>query len=383
MIIELTTKQKIAKEEFRSFVNQNIIPYADQWDREAKTPRSIIEKLAERGYLGSIVPKEYNGIGMDMITFGILNEELGRGCSSIRSLLTVHSMVIQSILRWGTNDQKDKWLPKLASGKTIGAFCLSEPNTGSDISNIETIATSNEKSYILKGQKKWITYGEIADLYLVFAQLEGSPTAFLLERENKNLYIKPQKGIIGTSASMLAELDMKNCLVPQENLICKKGFGIKAVASNCLDLGRLSVAWGCVGIGQACVEASLKYASERKQFGVLLKNHQLIKGSLAEMITEIKAARMLGYQASYLKGKNEPTGIMEVSIFKYFASRMANNVANSALQLHGANGLSDQFPVQRFMRDAKVMEIIEGSTQIQQITIPDYGYQELNQMIKV
>jgi alkylation response protein AidB-like acyl-CoA dehydrogenase len=376
MKLELTPQQKNAQAEFRAFVDAEVLPDANRHDQEEHTPPKLIEKLAQKGYLGAVLPKGFGGKGMDMITYGLLNEEIGRGCSSLRSLLTVHCMVAHALCKWGSKSQKDYWIPKLAFGEAIAAFGLSEPNVGSDAKSVETTAKISGCSYVLNGQKKWITYGQIADVFLVFAQCEGKPSAFLVEKNSPGLSIKPIARMLGVRASMLAELHLDNCQIPQENLVGRLGFGFSYVASSALDYGRYSVAWGCVGIAQACLEACIRYTSERKQFGVYLKEHQLIRQMIAEMIANVKAARLLCYQAGYLKDIGEPRAIFETSIAKYFASTMVTKVANDAVQIYGANGCSSEYPIERYLRDAKIMEIIEGSTQIQQITIAEYGYQE-------
>ncbi len=376
MRIELTAQQKDAQAEFRAFVNEEIVPYANHYDQEEYTPPKLIEKFAHQGYLGALLPKDFGGKSIDIITYGLLNEEIGRGCSSLRSLLTVHSMVAYALCKWGNKSQKEYWLPKLVSGEVIAAFALSEPNVGSDAKSIETTAILSGDSYILNGQKKWITYGQIADVFLVFAQCSGKPSAFLVEKNSPGLSIKPISGMLGVRASMLAELHFQDCRIPQENLVGKLGFGFSYVASSALDYGRYSVAWGSVGIAQACLEACIQYTSERHQFGVYLKEHQLIRQMITEMIANIKAARLLCYQAGYLKEIGDPSSITETSIAKYFASTTATKIANDAVQIHGANGCTSEYSVARYLRDAKIMEIIEGSTQIQQITIADYGYQE-------
>ncbi|KAB8332625.1 acyl-CoA dehydrogenase [Scytonema tolypothrichoides VB-61278] len=376
MKIELTTQQKDAQAQFRAFVDSEVMPYANHYDQEECTPPKLIEKIAKKGYLSAVLPKEFGGMGMDFITYGLLNEEIGRGCSSLRSLLTVHCMVAHAVSKWGNKSQKEYWLPKLASGEVIAAFALSEPNVGSDAKSIETTATLSGDSYVLNGQKKWITYGQVADVFLVFAQCAGKVGAFLVEKNSPGLLIKPISGMLGVRASMLAELHFRDCRIPQENLVGKLGFGFAYVASSALDYGRYSVAWGSVGIAQACLEACIQYTSERKQFGVYLKEHQLIRQMITEMIANVKAARLLCYQAGYLKDISDPSSIIETSIAKYFASTTATKAANDAVQIHGANGCSSEYSVARYLRDAKIMEIIEGSTQIQQITIADYGYQE-------
>ena len=374
MKIALTTQQKQEQDTFTAFVREHVIPYADIYDQKEYTPPDLIRKIAREGYLGAIAPKEYGGLGLDMLTFGLLHEEFGRGCSSLRSLLTVHSMVIHALLRWGNKQQKMRWLPPLAAGELIAAFSLSEPAAGSDAKSIETTATPHDNGYILKGHKKWMTYGQIASLFLVFAQCNGTISAFLVERNTPGLSIQPVTGLLGTRASMLAELSLDECHVPKENRIGERGFGPSAVVTSCLDIGRYSVACGCVGIAQACLDASLHYTSQRKQFDVYLKDHQLVQSMITNMVTNTQAARLLCYQAGYQKDIGDPSTIMSTWIAKYFASVIANNTARDAVQIHGANGCTSDYPVQRYLRDAKIMEIIEGSTQIQQITIAKNSY---------
>jgi len=376
MYFKLTEQQKLDQERFGLFVKDHIAPFADKWDAEEIFPRVAIEKLASVGFLGAIISEEYGGLNMDPLTFGLLCEEMGKGSISLISLLTVNGMVCQSIMKWGTKQQKEYWLPKLAGGQKIAAFALSEPNVGSDPKSVETTAKLNDKGiFVINGKKKWISCGQIADLYLVIAQCEGGPTAFLLERSNPRLTVNPINGLYGFRSAMLAELIFNDCEVSETSVVGRIGSGFSYVANTALDHGRYCVAWGCVGLGQACLEASLSYTCTRKQFGVCLRKHQLIQQMIANMATNIKAARALCLQAAYLKSINEPDLIMETSIAKYFASKSALEAANDAVQIHGANGCSSEFPVQRYLRDAKITEIIEGSTQIQQIIISQYAYQ--------
>lgn len=374
MKIELTSHQKEAQTGVRAFVDKEIFLYADQFDREESLPRELIDKMAREKYLGAVISPQDGGAGMDMVTFGLLNEEVGRGCSSARSLLTVHSMVATAIMRWGRAHQKEYWLPRLAKGESIGAFALTEPSIGSDAKNIETTAAPQGGKYVLNGKKKWITFGQIADVFLLFACCEGKPVAFLIERDRPGLEIIPMHGLLGTRASMIAELHLNACEVPKEDLIGGVGFGIAAVAMSALDVGRYSVATGSVGIGQACLEACLKYTSDRQQFGVYLKEHQLVREMIANMVVNVKAARLLCYQAGYLKDMGDPTATAETLVAKYFASVMAMRAASDAVQIHGANGCGSEYPVQRYLRDAKVMEIIEGSSQMQQLMISKNAY---------
>jgi glutaryl-CoA dehydrogenase (non-decarboxylating) len=362
--------------EFRTFVDREIVPEADRFDREECVPRKLVEKLVRHGYLGAALHQEYGGRAMNMITYGLLHQEVGRGCSSVRSLLTAHDMVAHTLSRWGSKKQKGRWLPQLATGKALAAFGLTEPDVGSDAQRVQTTATRVGSSYILNGHKAWMTFGQIADVFLIIGQCDGNPAAFLVERETHGLSLKPISGMLGNRASMLAEVHLERCTIPAENLIGNDGFGFSQVVSTALDHGRYSVAWGCVGVAQACLDASLTYAHERKQFGTQLENHQLIRRMITDMIIGTKAARLLCFQAGYLKCAGDPRSMIETSIAKYFASTSLVRIANDAVQIHGANGCSSAYPVQRYLRDSKIMEIIEGSTQIHQITIAQYGFQD-------
>ena len=365
--------------DIRAFVRREIIPHADQYDREERTPPELIQKIAQKGYLGAILPDEWGGRGMDMISLGRLHEEIGYGCSSVRSLLTVHSMVAYTILKWGSRQQRATWLPRLASSRYIAAFALSESGVGSDAKSVATTAVLEHDHYVLHGCKKWITYGQIADIFLLFAQLDGKMCAFLVERNAPGLSTVPINGMLGTRASMLAELHLHGCVVAKENLVGGIGFGLAPIATSALDIGRYSVACGSVGIAQACLDAVLAYSSVREQYGALLKEHQLIQQMVTDMMTNVRAARLLCQHAGTLKDKGDPASPMETFIAKYFASTAAMKAASDAVQIHGALGCSSEYPVQRYLRDAKVMEIIEGSSQIQQITIARYGYQHFEQ----
>jgi len=369
MKLELTAEQRAARAEFRDFVAREITPFAAQWDREEAISLEVIGKLRERGYLGSTVPREYGGGGRDLITYGLLTEEIGKGCSSVRSLLTVHDMTSYGIQRWGNKEHKERYLPRLATGEIIGAFALTEPNVGSNAKAVETQAVADGDSYLLTGVKKWTTYGQIADLFIVLAQCEGKPTTSLMDRDTPGLTITPMKGLLGTRASMLAEMKLEECRVPATNLVGRIGFGMSHILSAALEQGRYSVAWGSVGIAQAALEAAMKYSQERQQFGVPIGEHQLVRAMLSDMITEVRAARLLCLRSGYLRDQGDPGALAETMLAKYHASKTAMRVAESAVQIHGGNGVSDDYPVARYFRDAKVMEIIEGSTQIQQIAI--------------
>ncbi|MEX2601912.1 MAG: acyl-CoA dehydrogenase family protein [Balneolaceae bacterium] len=377
MDFELTAEQQSAKDRFREWVDRNIVPVADEHDASEETPPELIANMASAGFLGGVISPEYGGGGMDALTWGLLCEQVGRGSASLLSLLTVHGMVSQVISRWGSDQQRKKWLPKLASGEVVGAFGLSEPKHGSDAGNIESEASLQEEGYyLLNGEKRWISYGMTATLFLIFAKADGKMTAFLVERNMEGFRSEPIRGMLGFRAAGLARLVLKDIKVPAENVVGKPGFGFSHIASTALDLGRYCIAWGCTGLSQAALDAALDYSGERKQFGKQLNEHQLIQEMLSDMIVNTKAARLMCYHAAFLKESGEPSMLLETSAVKYYTSRVAVSSANSAIQIHGANGFSSDYPVQRYYRDAKIMEVIEGSSQIQQIIIARSGYQQ-------
>lgn len=373
MQLEYTTQQRDNQNLYRHFAQDEVAPLARQIDEAELFPAGLIHKMGEMGFLGALVPEAQGGKPLDMTSFGLLNEELGAACSSARSLVTVHSMVTFALKRWGQKQQQEKWLHLLASGEKIGAFALSEPNIGSDVGSIETTAVPHDDWLVVNGRKKWITFGQIADLFLLFARQDGQALALLVEKETPGLTVHPIQGMMGTKGAMLAELELDNCRIPASHMLASVGFGIMAVAMSALDIGRYSVAWGSVGIGQACLEASLAYTQDRKQFGQPLNKFQLIQQIITNMVTHVKAARLLCLQAGYALENQQANAANDILIAKYFASKIAMEAATDAVQLHGANGCSSAYPLQRFMRDAKVMEIIEGSHQMQQIMIAQHA----------
>ncbi len=375
--LELTPQQQETQAAFRAFVDQAIVPYANLFDQQERLPPELIARMVQAGYWGAELPQEYGGAGMDMLTYGLLTEEIGRGCADVRNLVGVQGMVSSAILKWGSRDQRAYWLPKMAAGEIVAAFALTEPDVGSDAKSITTTATLDGDSYVLAGRKKWISFGQNADLFLLFAQCEGKPTAFLVERGTPGFASRPMSGLLGFQASMLAELHLDGCRVPQTNLVGRVGFGLSYVATYGLTHGRYSTAWGCVGLAQACLEACLDYTTRRQQFGAFLKDHQLIQRMVADMLTYITAARLLCCRAGGLHDRGDLGAVTATSMAKYFASKMAVQVASDAVQIHGANGCGSEYPVQRYLRDAKIMEIIEGSTQIQQIIIAQHAYRAL------
>jgi len=367
-----------ARKTFRAFAEREIAPIASAMHERQETPPELVRKLAEAGYLGLSLPEALGGGGKDWLTLGWLANELGRVCSSVRSLMTVHGIASHAVLRWGSREQKQLWIPRFASGAALGAFALSEPLVGSDAKNVKTTARREGSEFVLNGQKKWITYGQMANVFLVFAQTEGGPTAFLVERERPGVRTEPILGLMGIRASMTAAVSFEDCRIPAENVVGRVGLGFSHVASAALDLGRYTVAWGAVGILEACVEACVRYTKSREQFGVALKEHQLVRRLVTDMFTNHRAAKLLCVEAGRLRDAKDPQAFAATSVAKYFASTAAMRAADDAVQIHGANGCSSDYPLQRYLGDAKILEIIEGSTQIQQIMIADYAYQDFD-----
>ncbi len=374
LMMELDAQQQEWQEEFKAFVDREVAPHADRYDQQEQIPPECITQLAANGYLAATLPEQHGGRGMDMITYGLLCEQLGRSSCSVQSLVTVQNMVAQTILRWGSEQQKQRWLAAMASGEVIAAFALTEPNVGSDARNVELTATLEGESYVLNGRKKWISFGQVADVFLLLGQCDGQPCTFLVEKGTSGLVVRPIHGMLGFRASMLAELHLDDCQVQKGNLIGGVGRGFFPVVLSALNIGRYSVAWGCVGLAQACLDACIHHTSTREQFGVLLREHQLIQRMLADMIVGVRAARILCHQAGLSMIKAASDLVMEIMIAKYFASTMASRTANDAVQIHGAMGCSSERSVQRYFRDAKIMEIIEGTTELHQISIAKQGY---------
>ena len=357
--------------EARAFADAHVAPHAAEIDRDERMSPDVVAELARIGYLGSRLGREYGGRELDALSYGLLHNELGRACSSTRSLLTVHDMVAESILRLGTKEARDSWLPRLARGEVISAFALTEPEAGSDASAVLTTAIADGDGYVLSGHKRWISFAQLADLFLVVARLgAGGPICgFLVPRETPGLSTTATNGLLGLRGSMLGEVHLEECRVPLAARLGTERMPTGLVTATALQLGRYSVAWGCIGLADACWDECSRYAEERSQFGAPLAEHQLVLRMLTDMATNLRAARLLCLDAASAVERHQPRAVEATLMAKYFSSRMATAAATDAVQLHGALGCSDAVPVERLFRDARVMEIIEGSTQIQQIMI--------------
>ncbi len=361
----LTEEQKARQENFKTFVNQNVEPFAEKWDREQKVPESVIGMLAKLGYLGGSLPIQHGGQGWDTVTFGLLNEALGRGSSSLNGVVTVQTMVSKALLKWGSVEQIQKWIPKLAQGEIIGSFALTEPGGGSDIDSLATEFThSRGDSLALNGAKKWISCGQFASLFLVFGKLGDRSLACLVPRETPGLEVEPIHDLMGFRAAGLAQLTFKNVQVPPANVVGKPGFALSHVAPVGLHYGRISTACSALGLLRGCFEQSVSWAATRKVGNRPLGDIGMIRSLIAAMGTDLEAGSSLCHNACRAADENLPEAFEKAVMAKYFTSRAAVRAASDAVQIQGAAGCHASSPVSRFYRDAKIMEIIEGTTQI-------------------
>ena len=373
MNLELTDEQKLIAETARSFVDNEVIERARENDRAEKFDRELASKLGEMGYLGAPVAEEYGGRGLDYVGYGLIVEQIGRGDSAARTVVSVQtSLVCGSIERWGTEEQKERWLPKLCSGEFLGCFGLTEPDTGSDAASLRTRAEKTDSGWRLSGQKMWISLGNFADVAMIFAQTEpGSGpkglACFLVPTDAEGFSTQEIHGKLGLRASDTASIALEGVEVADDALMGEVGEGFK-IAMTALDSGRYSVAAGSVGICEGCVDASVSYAKERQQFGVPLARFQLVQEMIADMIVKRDAARLLVLRAGILKDAGKPS-TLETSIAKLYATESAVECANTAIQVHGGSGYVDDHPVERYLRDARVTTLYEGTSQIQKLII--------------
>jgi len=360
--------------EARAFANEVLRPRAGEFDERACVPRDVLQAMADEGFLGSILPTEYGGGGLDPLSYGLLTAEIGKGCGSTRALLTVHSSLVgETLVRLGTPEQKQKWLPELASGRKLACFALTEPDIGSDATSVKTSYRFVDGGFVLNGSKKWITYGAIADLFLVFANCEGVSSAFLVERGMEGVSTRAMSGLLASRGAHIAEVDFLNVMIPQNCLVGRLGAGFSFVANTALFYGRYSIAWAGVSLAEAALEEMVTYARTREQFGKKLRQHQLIQALIADAVTGVHTSRAICERVGLMRNDNDDDAVNEANIAKYMSSKVAMEIATNAVQLFGGNGISSQYPVERLFREAKILEIIEGSSQIQQQLISDYG----------
>ena len=373
MDFELTDEQRLIRETARAFTDNEIVERARENDRNEHFDLELVAKIAAQGYLGAIVPRAYGGAGLDYLTYGLVVEEIGRGCSAMRTVISVQtSLVCSALLRWGTEEQKQRYLPRLCSGEWLGCFALTEPDTGSDAANQKTRASKTDSGWVINGAKMFISLANHAKLALVFAQTDPEQghrgvACFLVETDQPGFQPQPIHHKMGLRGSDTAAISLDDVQAPDDALLGEVGDGFK-VAMSALDSGRYSVAAGCVGICQGCVEASVRYSKEREQFGRPIASFQLVQAMIANMVVETDAARMLVWRAGFLKDRDKPN-TTETSIAKLYATEAAVRCANTAIQVHGGSGYVDDHPVERYFRDARVTTLYEGTSQIQQLII--------------
>jgi alkylation response protein AidB-like acyl-CoA dehydrogenase len=372
MDFSLTAEQELIRASAREFCEREIVPHARDWDRDEELDRGLVAKLADAGYLGATIAEEYGGMGLDTVSYCLLMEELGRADSSVRGIVSVNlGLVGKTIATWGTDGQKREWLPQLASGDALGCYALTEPGSGSDPASLVTRAERGGDEWLLNGSKIFITLGSWAGVALVFARSGGEGarglTCFLVPTDSTGFSASPIKGKLGLRAQDTAEVFLDSVRVPDSSRLGAEGDGFK-VAMSALDNGRISLAAGCVGITQGCLDACVSYAGERRQFGKTISSFQLVQELLADMWVELEAARLLTWRAA-LRADSGERHTLESSVAKYYASEVSVRAANAAVQVHGGYGYVDEYPVGKYLRDARVTTLYEGTSQIQKLII--------------
>jgi butyryl-CoA dehydrogenase len=373
MNFTLTEEQQMLRKMVRDFAKNEVEPTAAERDEEERFDREIFDKMAELGLTGIPWPEEYGGIGSDFVSYVIAVEELSRVCASTGVTLSAHiSLASWPIYKFGNEEQKKKYLSQLASGEKLGAYALSEPGAGSDVSSMRTQAKLDGDHYILNGNKVWITNGGVADLYVVFAKTDpeaGSRgvSAFIIEKDTPGFTTGKKEKKLGIRSSPTTELIFEDCKVPKENLLGEEGQGFK-IAMMTLDGGRNGIAAQAVGIAQGALDESVSYAKEREQFGKPIATLQGISFKLADMATQIEASRLLTYQAAYLESEGLPYAKAS-AMAKLYAGDAAMKITTEAVQVHGGYGYTKDYPVERYMRDAKITQIYEGTQEIQRLVI--------------
>ncbi|MGW6650125.1 acyl-CoA dehydrogenase [Streptomyces sp. CB02130] len=373
MDLALSEEQEAVRKLAEDFVAREVTPHVVAWDRAENVDRSVVKKLGGLGFLGLTVPEEYGGSGGDHLSYCLVTEELGRGDSSVRGIVSVSlGLVAKTIASWGSEEQKRQWLPLLTSGEAIGCFGLTEPGTGSDAGNLATRAVREGGGYVISGTKTFITNGTWADVVLLFARTNDSPghrgvSAFLVPADTPGLTRRTIHGKLGLRGQATAELVLEDVRIPASCLLGPEGKGF-SIAMSALAKGRMSVAAGCVGIAQAALDAAVRYAGEREQFGKVIARHQLVQELLSDIAVDVDAARLLTWRVADLidRGQDFATAASKA---KLYASEAAVRCANNALQVFGGYGYIDEYPVGKLLRDARVMTLYEGTSQIQKLII--------------
>jgi len=374
MKINLDEKQARILAAAAAFSRNVLLPRAAENDEKGEFPRDVLRQMGEQGFLGATLPEQYGGLELDPVAYGLLVETIEKGDSSASRLLTVHlALVAESILACGSDEQINRWLPGIARGETICAFGLTEPEHGSDAGGIESSYSVRGDDFCIRGHKKWISFSGIADLILIIARNGETTSAFLVERGTPGVEITPIQGLMAGRACHICEITLTDVVVNRDHLLGAEGQGFAYVVNTALDHGRYSIAWSGVGLAQAALDAMVSYSKRRKQFGEKLCSFQLVQGMIADAVTDVYAARSLCLRAGQMRKSGSPDAIIEATIAKQFAASVAFRIACNAVQVHGANGCSREYPVDRYMREAKVLEIIEGTSQVLQSVISLHG----------
>ncbi len=374
MNFDLTSDQKMLQDQVKKFADSILAPVAPDIDKSAEFPWDNIKKMAKLGLLGIIIPEEYGGAGFDYISLAIAIEEISRACASTGVIVAVNnSLVGYPIMQFGSEEQKKKYLPLLCKGEKLGAFGLTEPNAGSDVAAMESTARLDGDTYILNGTKRFITNAGDAGVYVVFAYTNKELkhkgiSAFIVERDIPGFSLGKHEDLMGIRATANCELIFEDVRIPKESLLGKEGEGFK-ICMNTLDVSRIDIGAQAVGIAQSALDEAVRYSKERKAFGQPICNFQMVQSMLAEMATEIQAARMLVYFAGHCKNKGMTRFSLESAMAKYYGASMAVDVARKAVQIHGGYGYTKDYPIERIYRDAKILELYEGTSEIQKIVI--------------
>ena len=369
----LTDEQASIRDMIRAFAQERLAPHAARWDRDHHFPRAELEALGELGVLGVVVPERWGGAGLDYLSLAVALEEIAAGDGATSTIVSVqNSVVCGPINAFGTDAQKERWLAPLARGAKLGCFCLTEPHVGSDAAAITTRAERTGEHFVLNGVKQFITTGKNADVAVVFAVTDKAAgkkgiSAFVVDTATKGYVVARVEEKLGQRASDTAQIVFADCAVPAENLLGREGGGYRIALAN-LEAGRIGIASQAVGMARAAFDAAVAYARERTSFGRALVGHQAVSFKLADMATEIEAARQLTWHAAALRDAGRPC-LKEASMAKLFASEMAERVCSHAIQVHGGYGYVTDFPVERIYRDVRVCQIYEGTSEIQRLVI--------------
>jgi glutaryl-CoA dehydrogenase (non-decarboxylating) len=382
MDFSLTEEQVQVRDMVREFAQREVAPYIQEWDAKGEFHPEVLQKMGEAGILGIPIPEEYGGLGLDYVSLALACEELEYVDTFLRVIMSVHvGLNSLPLWQWATEEQRQRWLTPQAKGEKIGTFGLTEPNAGSDAGSIESTVVRDGDDYILNGAKMWISLANVADNFLVFASIDRSKkhrglTAFMVERGMDGFTTADIKGKLGVRAGSTGELAFNNVRIPAENRIGEEGEGFK-IAMSCIDQGRFTVGAGAVGLTRAALDASVKYANERETFGVTIGHHQLVKQMIAKMVAGEAASRLLVMQAAELKNRGI-RNTKETSLAKWYACDVALQSADDAIQVHGSYGFSNEYPVERYMRNARGAVIYEGTREVHQLLQADYalGYRE-------